>query len=639
MIRILSRCLSVTLLSIPAIAACQTPQEQPETVIKTYSNLVVVDVVVTNGHQDPIHNLKASDFTVLEDGKPQPIKVFEEHVTAEAPAPVSAPKTEPGVFTNQLSVPTTGSLNILLLDMLNTPVNDQTFVREQVLKYLKQAPPGRRIAIFGLSQQLRLLQGFTTDPEVLRAALNQKKAGAKVSPLMSNPMNGDVPGRTDDVTNMIAGAADMTGSIYAVAILDRFMRDTAVSQGQLRITYTLDGLNQLARYLSQLPGRKNLIWFSASFPVSVLPDGRMSGLPPSARGNVKTSGANAGAMYADSRDPFRGAVGHEKEFRETVDLMARAQVAVYPVDARGIRSSTVGDASDSEPARRFAHEPGAYGDDQGEFHMATADEQSTMMQMAYATGGKAFASTNNLADTVGQAMAAGANYYTIAYSPTNQEWKGEYRKIQVKTAQDGLKSAYRRGYFADDPSSPVRQVETGPAQEPYNPMHAAMLWGAPEGTEILFEANVRPSSTGEEDSLAPGNQSTARAKGPYRRYTVSFATHPGDVTCQQAADGTHPCALEFETLVYDGEGKLINSQGSGIKANLPEKAYASVLRDGIHFKHEISVPVKGIYSLRIGVRDPNSGHVGTLALPVAEVNKLPPLTSADAAPGPPGAPR
>src|SRR5207302_5298299 len=91
---------------------------------------------------------------------------------------------------------------------------------------------------------------------------------------------------------------------------------------QLRVKYTLDAMNQLARYLSSIPGRKNLIWFSGSFPISVLPD---------TTGNLT--------------DPFAVVADYEKEFRETVTLLARSQIAVYPVDARGLTNAPVLDAS------------------------------------------------------------------------------------------------------------------------------------------------------------------------------------------------------------------------------------------------------------------------------------------------------
>jgi hypothetical protein len=250
-----------------------------------------------------------------------------------------------------------------------------------------------------------------------------------------------------------------------------------------------------------------------------------------------------------------------------------------------------------------------------------------MKQMAFATGGHAFTSTNDLADVVGKAIDAGSNYYTIAYSPTNQEWKGAYRKIAVKMAQGGLKSSYRRGYFADDPTATVQHGETGATPPPYDPMHAAMMWGAPGATEIKFQATVRPSSAGEEDAVAPGNNSSAGVKGPFHRYTVSVVTNPGDMTCGPAVDGKHPGAFEFMTLVFDGEGNLVNSQGNGIKADLGDAAYASVMKDGILYKQEISVPVKGNYSLRIGVHDRSSGHVGAMEVPLAEVGKLAPVAA------------
>ncbi len=93
--------------------------------------------------------------------------------------------------------------------------------------------------------------------------------------------------------------------------LKEFEANQQSVQLQARARYTLHALNLLARYLSNLPGRKNLIWFSGSFPISVLPDPRL-GNPFVAMGDV------------------------EDEFRQTVDLLARSQVAVYPIDAQGL---------------------------------------------------------------------------------------------------------------------------------------------------------------------------------------------------------------------------------------------------------------------------------------------------------------
>ncbi len=92
-------------------------------------------------------------------------------------------------------------------------------------------------------------------------------------------------------------------------------------QPQLRARYTLDAHNLLARDLSNLPGRKNLIWFSGSFPISILPDPSL-------------------------KDPFAVMASSEDEFKETVDLLVLSQVAVYPIDARGLMVGSMTGGSD-----------------------------------------------------------------------------------------------------------------------------------------------------------------------------------------------------------------------------------------------------------------------------------------------------
>src|ERR1035437_6890047 len=198
MTRLILLCL---LFCIPTAVAGQSAQEQPAETLRTFSNLVVVDVVVTDAHQNPVHHLTTNDFTVLEDGHAQAIKVFEEHSAGESSHLPSTPKLRPGEFANDGPDSSAGPLNILLLDKLNTPMNVQPYVHDQLLEYLKKPHSGTRTAIFGLTTQLRLLQGFTSDPEVLRAVLNGKKAGARPSVLLQNPVKGDAPGASDSVSD------------------------------------------------------------------------------------------------------------------------------------------------------------------------------------------------------------------------------------------------------------------------------------------------------------------------------------------------------------------------------------------------------------------------------------------------------
>jgi VWFA-related protein len=585
-----------------------------------------VDIVASDSQQNSVHQLAPADFTVLEDGKPQTVKIFEEHQTQPtAPLP-PLPKLDPGIFTNYSVAPANGALNILLLDKLNTPMDAQTVVRDQVLKYLKDVRPGTRIAIFSLTTELKLLQGFTTNPEVLRALVEGKKGNQGASPLMNNAMEGDQPGADDA---MYDTEADVLGNDPDAAMILENLQEFEVEQQsfqlQLRARYTLDALNQLARYLSSLPGRKNLIWFSGSFPISIMPD-------PDIMTAATTQGAAPGAF---TPNVFAGVASMEDEFRQTVDLLARSQVAVYPIDARGLMVSPLLSATQS--GSTMNRKPNGFANANTKFFQQTSEEQGTMEKMAQATGGKAFVNTNGLKEAVQKAVEAGSNYYTIAYTPTNQKWNGDYRKIQIKLDRPGVTLAYRRGYFADDPiahGNHDQPQNAKPDPNQYSALRAAMQHGGPDPTELIFVARVQPASTDAETALVPGNQAAKKTSGPYRRYAVLFAASPKDVTWTTAPDGAHTCSLEFMTMVYDSDGTLINAQFNGIHAAISDAKFASFQGGPMKYTQQISVPAKGEYYLRLGIRDGAADHVGTVELPVAAVAKLPPVAMPLPAPPP-----
>src|ERR1700679_722074 len=144
--------LALLLTGAVASAAAQAPPGTVST-IKANAQLVVVDVVVTDSKGTAIHNLKASDFTVQESGAQQQVTGFEEHAAVPASVTAKIPPMRPlppGIFTNFTPVPPGTAVNVLLLDALNTQMKDQSYVRDQLRGYLKNAAPGTRIAIFGL---------------------------------------------------------------------------------------------------------------------------------------------------------------------------------------------------------------------------------------------------------------------------------------------------------------------------------------------------------------------------------------------------------------------------------------------------------------------------------------------------------
>src|SRR5215472_19319440 len=160
----------------------------PIPALRTRARLVLVDVVVTNNKGEPVPGLKKEDFEISEDGKAQTVSVFEEHHGAP-PTQIKLPPMPPGVYTNFSLTQAADSVNIILLDALNTPSSDQSYVHSQMLKYLRTIPPGTRVAIFTLASQLRMLQGVTTDSTQLLAALNSSKGPQQSAVLPSAEEN------------------------------------------------------------------------------------------------------------------------------------------------------------------------------------------------------------------------------------------------------------------------------------------------------------------------------------------------------------------------------------------------------------------------------------------------------------------
>ena len=164
--------------------------ESPAATFKVNARTVLVDVVVTDNKNRAVPGLKKEDFQVFEDGKPQAISFFEANfadvpeaasaqgdaVPAAAVPAVKPPALPPGTFTNVPTVAPNDAVNVLLMDSLNTAEGDQSYVHKEMVRYLATLPPRIRIAVFLLSERLRIIQGFTQDGTVLRAAIKRLAA-------------------------------------------------------------------------------------------------------------------------------------------------------------------------------------------------------------------------------------------------------------------------------------------------------------------------------------------------------------------------------------------------------------------------------------------------------------------------------
>lgn len=574
----------VVLCLIAASVPGQKPAADSSPTIKTAARLVLVDVVVTDHGGKAVHGLKATDFHLTEDNAPQTLRNFDEHVTGAA-AQAGVIQMPPGMFTNFTTTPPDNVTNILLIDRLNTDRNDQLNLQRQLTLFLNHAAPGTRIGIFILGSQLSLLQGPTTDLTKLHAAM--QSTSAREATLKPDVLHDTF---ADQMENMGAPPAIVQSLRQSDALNN-------AAQLNLRVKMTLDAMELLGRYLAGLPGRKNLVWLSGAFPLNVFPNAITAPL-----------------------DPFDTVANYEAQLRRTTALLAQAQVAVYPVGAAGLRTSPVFDAENNKTYanRLHASQPSRAANDNADFESNLLAENDTMNHMAESTGGRAFHDTNGLAQAVASALTDGADYYTLAYTPTNGKTDGGYRKIKLQLTNPAYTLRYRRGYFA----SPINTAAQTAAA-----MRGAAAPGAPAPTEVFLKSAVFPAVAGnpEEAAAAPHNLLATDVAGPFQRYTIDTIVNPTDLTFEHRADGMIVANFDIAVLVYSAQGVLTNRLLNQLHSSATPEEFQKDLQQGVQFHEEISVPAKGEYSLRIVVHDIASDKVGALEVPINSVRQLSPL--------------
>jgi VWFA-related protein len=551
--------------------------------LKTKARIVPIDVVVTDKQGRPVKGLQAADFSLAENGAAQTVTHFEAHasLTAEEVAKLPPmPKLAANIFTDYSPAPENGPLTVLVLDALNTKMSDQSVVLKQMLKYLETPHPGVRMEIFELNDGLKLLQGFSSDQALLRAALLSKRAAPQASGQMNTAMSDeDTP-----ITGIETGGLSLrAATVISIRRSVRPGQDLNFNQGSIagfqlwkRQADTLDAMAGLARYLRPLPGRKNLLWFSASFTIPMSwPDGL-------------------------------------QKLHDTMEKLEKSQVAVYPIVAEGLMPDLNTVRSPTVLLKRLDN------------------EKRTMEQMAEDTGGKVFANSNDIAGAVEQAVDDGSNYYTLTYTPTNRDWKGDFRKVEVKLAEKGYRLTYRPGYYAEDDDKPARKgsvaAEAGPmgdgaADAAKTTLRAAMQYGSPQPNAIVFKVAVNPATGRLEKVAAKANSISPKVQAPFERYVVSVAALPSAFTFVRAKPGKVHMAARLVTCVYSADGALINNTSINVDKDIDEDFYKTVLAEGVKFKQEISVPAKGESFLRIGVEDVATNRVGVVEIPVAVVAK------------------
>lgn len=551
--------------------AQQSPDPQvPAPTIRVTTHMVLVDVVVTDKQGKPVLDLKPENFALEENGKTQKITTFVTPEQNQPPAP--GPALPPGIYSNRAQYRAPGGpITVLLLDATNTQFKDQAYARRQMLRFVReQYKPGQRMAVFTLTDSLHVLQDFTTDPQLLYTALQgyvpqerpfasaaQPTTQATVTPTAATTVT-SVDASTPPANGVAATATNLRGlPVFMVAGIQNFA-DTAVSYDlERRTDITFQALDTLARALGGLPGRKNVIWVTGDLPFTLNPENRnmteaqLSEELPSfntRRVDEHSSGDYAATARRSGADQIRDADAR----------LAAAQIALYPVDARGLSISLDQDA------------------------------QEVMREMARDTGGRAYVNQNEIKLGVERAMEDTSATYTLGYYPTNKKWDGKYRNIKIKADRQGVDLQHRRGYFALDPSQ-LKGYK--PGQEV-----AAALGEAVPATQVAFSARVLPSSN---------------AKG---KLGVDFLVDASTLSTEDASGGKK-MNIVFYATAFSQNGKMLGSQSQKVDQTFNSSDYQQIMQHGMMLHMDLAPPGNAS-QLRLAVQDGRTGLVGTVEAPL-----------------------
>ena len=532
------------------LAKGQAQDQQPT--FTSNSNLVIIDVNVRDRSGKVIPDLKKTDFTILEDGKPQQISVFEFQklegdtslpaVPADKPAggativntpapvrPAATPKAAP---TNP-SAPTQmirfqdRRLVAMLFDMSTMAIPEQNRIQVAALKFIReQMKPADVVAIMSAATgPLKIVQDFTDDKDRLEEVVKSFQIGT-ASELAGIAGNGG-----DDTT----GADDGTAFNADQTEFNIFNTDKQLAT-----------LGSAAKMLAPFPEKKALLYFSS--------------------GISKSGFDNQASLDA------------------AVNAAKRSNVYIYPIDARGlVASAPAGDAS-AAASRGTSSLTGAQQQSQRD---SFNDSQETLATLANDTGGKLFVDDNDLALGMEKARDDIASYYIVGYYSTNGKMDGKYRNVKVELSKAvQAKIDYRSGYFGD------KVFAKFTAADKENQLQAALMLGDPV-TDLEL--------SGEVDYFRLARD----------RYFIPFSVKiPGSEIALAKAKGNAQTEFDFITQVRDSHSKVVSVVRDGIKIKLSEQTAAELSSRPVAYDTGFALP-PGKYTLRFLARENETGKMGT----------------------------
>jgi VWFA-related protein len=528
--------------------------------------LIQVPAIVADKSGSHVTGLTRESFQVFENGKEQKIATFEEVQTLHTL--LNAPASKDGEFTNVGPIQDKAHTAIIIaLDTINTPFLDQAYGRKQLIKFLAEhADASQPVGLVQINGKgLRVIHTITSDPDVLLAAL--KKVNGEIPALQGVDIDSQaaaVVGVDPSLASQSPGALaaiGMDSSLSALTLqLQQFVLNGDATiirmQQDHAMEITLRSFLDIASSLSGIPGRKTLIWATGSFP-----------------------------FYMDSYASVPG--GYlSLLYERTVKALNDAEVSVYPVDVRGLVStSPAGDANYAGgltgPA--FAHSVYA----RGWLQNSTID---TLKDFADMTGGRAFYNSNDVAGGFQRAAEDSAQYYLLGYYLDTKNTKAGWRQLKVKTSKPGSEVRSRAGFF-------VTNATTNPAVSRQLDVETALA-SPLESTAIPLTLKFVGTST----------------EGDKKKVDFNIHLGGGSVYIDETR-GNH-FDLEFDAVIFkNADGTPAGTFGKVMQGSILAASLDSVKATGVGFHNSMDL-APGQYTVRFVVRDNLTGKLGSVSAPL-----------------------
>ncbi len=391
--------LALLLLALPSFTQ-DTPDASTLT-LRVQTDIVLTNVIARDKKSGAvIRNLKASDFTVLENNKPQKISTFD-FQSVDAAALLAEKSTVSGRALTTKSVAdllnnaALGAapsalrdhrLIILFFDLSSMQPEDIDRSVEAAQKYINsQMQPADLVAVVSLATSLSMDQDFSADKSTLLRAVG-KYNGTQGTGFANGGQTGATDGTADNASTF---AADDT------------------EYNSLNTDRELFAIATIARSLEKIDQRKSLLYFSGGLT--------------------------------------RNGIENQASMRAATNEAVKANMSIYSVDSRGLQAlPPVGDASTGSLRGVSAYNGGSM---QSQLD-ANFGSQETLGTLASDTGGKFFSDANDFSAAFTQVQHDTEAYYILGFRSANTARDGAFRHLTIRVNRPDIKLDYRPGYYA-----------------------------------------------------------------------------------------------------------------------------------------------------------------------------------------------